>query len=251
MDPTREPTPHPIPDLGTDQALVAYLRDQAPDLPAIRFDARAVTAHAHGVLRRQRRRRLRNGSVITASAAAVYLALALIGPVPVPGVGPVSVPGSHAIRAAINDIIPARPPGPDDWPGDVDRLESEVLPVVQRLRVDYYLYEARLPCRVLDYPRGNYRDGSTECSDLVPFDAQARTDFDEVHAAVERTGVAVDRIVRNNGVISISLKDSSWQYNWEYVYLPGGQSPPGIAFPEEEQWTHVRGDWWFHRAHDD
>jgi len=171
--------------------------------------------------------------------------------VPVPGVGPVSVPGSHAIRAAINDIIPGWPPGPDDWPGDVDRLESEVLPVVQRLRVYYYLLEAGPPCRILEYPRGDFRDGATDCRDLVPFDAQARADFDEVTAAVERTGVAVERIVRHNGAIYIPVKDSSWQYNWEYVYLEGGQAPPGIAFPEEEQWTHVRGDWWFHRAHDD
>ncbi len=246
MDPTREPAP----DLRTDAALVAYLREQAPGLPAIRFDAGAVTAHAHGVLRRQRRRRLRNGSVITASAAAVYLALALIGPVPVPGVGPVSVPGSHAIRAAIDDMIPARPPGPDDWSGDVDRLESEVLPVVQRLGVDYYLLEAGPPCRILEYPRGNFRDGASDCRDLVPFDAQARADFDEVTAAVERCGVAVERIVRHRGVISIPLEDSSWQYTWEYVYLDDVGTPPEMTWPEE-QWTHIRGQWWVHRARDD
>ena len=44
--------------------------------------------------------------------------------------------------------------------------------------------------------------------------------------------------------------DYSWQYNWEYVYLPDVDSPPPTRFPGEE-WTHIRGDWWFHRAHDD
>ena len=84
----------------------------------------------------------------------------------------------------------------------------------------------------------------------MPFDAQARADFDRVTDAVERSGVAVERIFRYGGGIYVQLQDSSWQYNWEYVYLPDVDSPPATHFPAR-QWTHIRGDWWFHRAHDD
>ena len=97
---------------------------------------------------------------------------------------------------------------------------------------------------------GNYRDGDPECQDLVPFDAEARADFDQVTAAVEWSDVAVERIFRHGGGIYFPLEDNSWRYNWEYVYLPDVDLPPATQWPGEE-WTHIRDDWWFHRAHDD
>jgi hypothetical protein len=84
----------------------------------------------------------------------------------------------------------------------------------------------------------------------VPFDAQARADFDHVTDAVERSGVAVERIFRDGGGIYVQLDDRSWRYNWEYVFLPDAGSPPATTWPGEE-WTHIRGDWWLHQAHDD
>jgi hypothetical protein len=253
MDPTREPQPAARPttpsDIPADDTVVAYLRAHAPGLPSVRFDARAVTAHARGVLRRQRQRQLIKSTVAAAGAAIAYLGLALAGPVTVPGFGPVSVPGSGALQAMVASVLPDQPPGPEQWPEDVDRLESELLPVIENLHISYYLLASE-NCRVLEYQRGNFRDGDAECQDLVPFDAQARADFDEITRAVERTSVAVERIRRHAGAVYIPVKDSSWQYNWEYAYLPGVDAPPATHFPEEE-WTHIRGDWWFHRAHDD
>jgi hypothetical protein len=239
MDPNREPLP-------SDDAVVAYLRAHAPGLPTARFDARAVTSGARGALRR---RRLRNSVLAVAGAATTYLALALAGPLPVPGLGAVSLPGGHALRGVVGGFVPDVL-GPDQWHADVDRLEAEVLPVVEDLRVYYYLLHPG-PCRVLEYARGDYRDGDPEeCGDLVPFDAEARADFDEMTDAVARSDVAVERIFRDRGGIYVQLEDYSWQYNWEYVYLPDGGSPPATRWPVEE-WTHIRGNWWFHRTHDD
>jgi hypothetical protein len=187
--------------------------------------------------------------VAVASAAIAYLTLALAGPLPVPGLGTVGVPGGNALRALVAHVVPGQPPGPDQRRADVDRLETDLLPVVEKLELSYYLLDPG-PCRILEYPRGDYRDGNPQCGDLVPFDAQARVDFDEVTAAVERSGVAVERIFRDHGGISIQLKDYSWQYNWEYAYLPGIGTPPTTTWPGEE-WKHIRGEWWFHRAHDD
>lgn len=143
----------------------------------------------------------------------------------------------------------ADPPGPDEWQDDVGRLDSEVLPVVEALGFSLYLL-APGPCRILDYRRGNYRDGGAACKEVVPFDAEARADFDRVTAAVERSGVVVERIVRQNGAVHVRVLDSSWQYNWAYVYGPDSKSPPKPTRPEE-QWTHITGRWWFFREHDD
>ena len=237
-------------DALTDDEIVAYLRTRAPGLPTVPVDPHAITARARRALDRRRRRQVRGSVAATAGATAVYLVLALVGPVPVPGVGSVSVPGGNGVRALVAKVVPGFLPSPDQWPGEVDRLEKSVLPVVQRLEVSYYLLEEGPPCHILEYPRGNYRDGAPECHDLVPFDAQARADFDEITAAVRRSRVPVERIRGSGGGFYIRLNDNSWQYNYEYVYLPGAAAPPPTTWPVE-RWTHIRGNWWFFRSHDD
>ena len=244
MDPTREPSAPR--DILSDDAVVSYLRARAPGLPTAPFDPRAVTSRARGALVRLRRRRLRNSAVALAGAITAYLAIALAGPVPVPGLGPVGVPGDAGVRAMVRGLIPGVPPGPDQWHGDVDRLEADVLPVVEELEVSYYLLESG-PC-VFEYSRGDYSD--PECGELMPFDAEARADFDRVTDAIERSGVAVERLGRDRGGLYVRLEDYSVQYNYEYVSLPDVDSPPATMWPGEA-WTHIRGDWWFHRAHDD
>ena len=131
----------------------------------------------------------------------------------------------------------------------VDRLEAEVMPVVDDLHVYYYLLHPG-PCRVLDYARGDYSDGPNCGDNPMPLDARAEADFEALTDAIERSGVAVERIHRDGGAIYIPLQDYSWQYNWEYVHLSDVDTPPPTRWPGEE-WTHIRGDWWFHRAHDD
>ena len=232
----------------TDDALVAYLRTRAPGLPDTPFDPRAVTARARGALRHRRRRQLRTSVVAVAAVAATYVGLALAGPLPVPGGGTVSVPGSHALRALVARVIPDRPPAPDEWNDDVDRLEREVVPLMRELEIRDYLLEPGT-CRILRYSRGDFSD-QEDCEKVTPFDAQAVTDFNRMTDAVERTGLAVERIRGDQRGIYVQLKDVSWQYNWSYVYLPDGAEPPPTHFPNE-QYTRIRDDWWFFRAHDD
>jgi hypothetical protein len=248
MDSTREPRFEPTAptDTVTDDAVVAYLRTRAPGLPTARFDARAITSRARRAVRRWRR--LRNSAVAMACVATVYLALALAGPLPIPGRGPVSVPGSQGLRAAVARFLPGQPPGPDQWRADVDRLQAQLLPVLAELNLGYYLLE-RGPCRILEYSRGYYSD--PDCEEMTPFDAQAAADFDKVTVAIQRSRVAVERIQRDyKGDVYLQLPDSSWQYNYYYVLLATGSSPPPKFWPEDE-WTRIRGDWWFYRAHDD
>jgi hypothetical protein len=250
MDPTRKARPtaagptaprHTLPD----DAIVAYLRAHAPDLPTPRSDARAVTSRARGALRR---RRLRHSVMAIAGAATAYLTLALAGPLPVPGLGTASVPGGDALQAMVGDFFPVGPPGPDRRQADVDRLETNVLPIAEELELSYYLLEPG-PCRILEYRRGDFSD--PQCEELAPFDAEARADFDEVTDALDRSGVAVERIFAHVGGIYVQLKDHSWRYNWQYVYLPDVGSPPATTGRPGEEWMHIRGDWWFHRTQDD
>ncbi|BCB78004.1 hypothetical protein GCM10022251_36930 [Phytohabitans flavus] len=243
MDPTRQPA---APRGGpSDAAVVAYLRAGAPGLPIAQFDGRAVTSQARAALRRRRR----NFVKAVAGATAAYVALALAGPLPVPGLDIVTAPAGTAIRA-LEDLAPGEGPGPYRRKADVDRLETEVLPVVQELQVAYYRLTP-VPCRQLEYPRGSYGDGPPECGASLGFDAEARADFDEVTAAVERSGVAIIQIFRQaEGGIDIALKDDSWQHHWSYVYLPDASSPPPTIWPGEE-WTHIRDDWWLYRVYAD
>jgi hypothetical protein len=225
--------------------VVTFLRERAPGLPPVPFDPRAVTARARGAMRRHNRRRM--GAVASAvTAVTVYLGLALAGPV-LPG--GLNVPGGSAIRGVVAGFVPGLPPAQDQRSEDIDRLDAYVLPVFERLQLVYYLDEPE--CDILEYPRGHYADPPS-CSDgMTPFDAQTRADFDQVTAAVDRAGVRIQRIYRDGDGIKIQLPDNSWQYNYEYVYLPYPDSPPAIRWPGEEQWTHLRDRWWFHRAHDD
>ncbi|GGM47168.1 hypothetical protein [Dactylosporangium sucinum] len=230
-----------------DDAVVAHLRARAPGLPAVRFDGWAVTARARRAVRR--RRRLRTTAAAAVSGSLAYLVLAVLGPIPVPGGATVTLPGSATVREMVARLVPGVPPEPGQWPGDVDRLDRTVRPVVQQLRVYSWLQAGA--CRILEYPRGAFNDGPAQCGPgIVPFDAQARADFDRVTDAVERSGLPVDRVRTSGGVIYVQLRDASWQYNYEYAYLADTPQPPPARFPEE-RWTHIRGDWWFHRAHDD
>jgi hypothetical protein len=235
-------------DLGSDEAVVAYLRSRAPGPPVVWLDARAVTVRARDALRRLRRRRVRTAIAAAVGTVTVYVALVFVGPlVPLPA-GGVNVPGGAAIRGAVARLLPGMPPGPDEWQEDVDALGANVLPVVERLQVSYYLKQSG--CRVLEYARGNYRDGDPECQDLVPFDAQARADFEELTDAIERSGVVVERIFGDADRVHVQVPDSSWQYNWDYAYAPDIDTAPAPGHPSE-LWTRIGDGWWFHRAHDD
>nr|MDT0659088.1 hypothetical protein [Micromonospora sp. DSM 115978] len=249
MDPTRDPRsaaaePTAARDALPEDAVVAYLRTHAPGAPSPRIDARTVTSRARGALRR---RRVRSAALAVAGAVTAYLTLALAGPLPVPGGGAVSVPGDAALQTLASRLVPGRPPGPDQRQAEVGRLEAELLPVAEDLELTYYLLESG-PCRILRYSRGDFSD--PQCEEMAPFDADAGEDFAEVTDAVERSGVAVERIFRDVAGLHVRIEDHSWRYNWQYAYLPDTGAPPATRHPSEE-WTHISGGWWFHRSHDD
>ncbi|WP_460491733.1 hypothetical protein [Dactylosporangium cerinum] len=64
MDPSREPRSTAA--RPADDAVVAYLRDRAPGLPAVVFDPGSVTSRARRALRLRRRRRRTSVAIATA-----------------------------------------------------------------------------------------------------------------------------------------------------------------------------------------
>ena len=78
-----------------DTDVLARLREGADTVEEHRFDADEVLAGSRRALRR--RRSLQAAGACT-TAAAVAFSLTLAGPVPVPGVGDVTLPGSEQVR---------------------------------------------------------------------------------------------------------------------------------------------------------
>ncbi|MDY7089195.1 MAG: hypothetical protein SYR96_29325 [Actinomycetota bacterium] len=78
--------------------------------------------------------------------------------------------------------------------------------MIEELKLSFYLPDSK-SCRIMDCSRVDYRDGDSQCGDLVPFDAQTRTDFDKVTNAVESSGLAVERIFRDGAGIHVQLTD--------------------------------------------
>lgn len=122
-----------------DTDVLARLRAGADTVEEHPFDAQAVLAGSRRALRR--RRSWQAVSVCT-TAAVVAFSLALAGPVPVPGLGDVTLPGSEQVRellglvdADASDCVAPEPA--------VRRTPDPDAPASRRPRATYHLTDAR------------------------------------------------------------------------------------------------------------
>lgn len=122
-----------------DTDVLARLRAGADTVEEHPFDAEAVLA---GSRRALRRRRSWQAVGACTTAAVVALSLALAGPVPVPGLGDVTLPGSEQMRellglvdADASDCVAPEPA--------VRRTPDPEAPASMRPRVTYHLTDAR------------------------------------------------------------------------------------------------------------
>jgi hypothetical protein len=127
-----------------DTDVLARLRAGADTVEEHRFDAHAVLA---GSRRALRRRRSWQAVGACTTAAVVAFSLALAGPVPVPGLGDVTLPGSEQVREllGIADADASRCEVPDPA---VRQTPDPEAPASTRPRVTYHLTDARpiSPC---------------------------------------------------------------------------------------------------------
>ena len=78
----------------------------------------------------------------------------------------------------------------------IGRLEATVLPVIEDLKVEYFMDAAG--CAILTYPRGDFFDGDPEdCGGstdrAVQFDDVARADHQLIKAALAASGAPTER----------------------------------------------------------
>lgn len=251
--------------------VVARLREGAHEVPRVQLDTAGVVAAARRALFRRRRRQGVGGAV-----AALLVAFALVGPVHVPGVGTVSVPGSYQVRSGLGLQDPStppwpvvdldellgnfvtRPPSPATMAREVASLQRHVLPVVVELKATWYEDQV---CHIVEYERGTFSDDGA-CGGRPgerAFDDTARADLDRIVAAVERSGVRTHELLRatyaedgSPETVAFDRPGGGIQWNFAYVYSPGGK-------PAEEQTalgpvtvTPIgTTGWWFEKAPDD
>jgi hypothetical protein len=120
-----------------DTDVLARLRAGADRVEERRFDTHAVLARSRRALRR---RRARQAIGACTTAAAVTLSLAVAGPVPVPGLGDVTLPGGEQLRELFGLGDPSACEAPEPT---VRRTPDPGVPVSMRPRVTYDLTDAR------------------------------------------------------------------------------------------------------------
>src|SRR5262245_16249452 len=137
----------------------------------------------------------------------------------------------------------------------IGRLKATVLPVIEDLKVEYFMDVAG--CAILTYSRGDFFDGDPEdCGGStgrpVQFDAVARADQQLIKAALAASGTPIERVGgtflsdgRLGWAFFLSHHGAPFATSWSLEYDPEGTGSPwpaGIA-----TLTPVAGeqDWWW------
>jgi hypothetical protein len=137
----------------------------------------------------------------------------------------------------------------------IGRLKATVLPVLEDLKVEYFMDAAG--CAILTYPRGDFFDGDPEdCGGFtdrpVRFDDVARADHQLIKAALAASETPIERVggtFLSDGRVGfawfMSTHGAPFATSWSLEYDPEGTRSP---WPERTvTLTPVEGerDWWF------
>jgi hypothetical protein len=237
-----------------------------PDLAELLERAGAATpvsAPPYGAIaagaRRRRRLRLAGLSGLAAVTLAVIVALATALP-GVPGGGAVQPAGPPAAPTSAAPAVADRGDLPSDaeLAGYVSRLEATVLPVLEELKVEYFMDEPG--CAGLTYDRPAPRDftngdpedcgGSTD--DPQPFDDSVRADHARIAAALEESGTPIERAGGTfgadelRGAFFMSTHRAPFATTWELMYDADAQqlrSPGGMVTIVSP--VPGKPGWWF------
>jgi hypothetical protein len=224
---------------------------------------RRTLAAARRALRRSWGRRALGG---VAGVVAVVVGLTAVGPIELPGLGTLVMPGGHDVNALPNQGEPPVYPR-QRLLHDVADLERQVLPVAEDLGITRYIDDegawGRPACRVFTWSHGAFLDRDSSCANPddpgLSFDTASEAAFTRVSDAIEHSGVNVNRIEKGGWGpgTSFHVRDDSWRWNWYYSYDP---DTPADAAPEEVRTqtrlgvrlqVHVGGHWWFTVEPDD
>jgi hypothetical protein len=274
----------PRTDPHTPGEVVARLREAAHAVPDVRFDTPAVLATAQRALRRRRRRQ-----TVAGLGAAGLLALTVAGPVHLPGVGTLTMPGSHQVRTVLGieapdapapaagfvldaptqtepgfnlgdllSLFSSEPPAPKTMAEEVASLQADVLPVLEEIQPTWYEEEA---CAILEYPRGTFSEDG-KCGGRPGeqrFDDVARADLERILDAVERSGVPTNELMSARYAADGTLEAAGFlrsgggiQWNFAYLYSPDERPREWESDLGPVTVTRIgETDWWFEKSPND
>jgi hypothetical protein len=137
----------------------------------------------------------------------------------------------------------------------IGHLQATVLPVIEDLKVEYFMDEAG--CAILTYSRGDFFDGDPEdCGGFtdraVQFDDVARADHQLVKAALAASETPIERVGgtflsdgRVGWAFFLSDHGAPFATSWSLEYHPEGTPSPGPAGNVTLSPVEGEQDWWF------
>ena len=163
----------------------------------------------------------------------------------------VAAVGGLAVWRMIRGDLPSEAEKADQiW-----RLEATVLPVLEDLKVEYFMDASG--CAILTYARGDFVDGDPEdCGGStgrpVQFDDVARADHELVKAALAVSGTTIERVGgtfssdgRVRWAFFMSTHGAPFATSWSLEYDPQGTRSPGHAGIVTLTPVEGEQDWWF------
>jgi hypothetical protein len=174
-----------------------------------------------------------------------------------PSIGRLSVLALVAIVALVvfgRELIVGDLPSEEEQLRQITNLETTVLPIVEELRVEYYMDQDG--CTILTYERGDFVDGEPDCggttSTPVRFDSVARADLERLGAAlqasetpVERTGGTFGGDGRGRTIWFSSSRGAPMGTVWYLEYDPDGTHSAGPQGMVTLDPVPGKADWWF------
>ena len=152
------------------------------------------------------------------------------------------------------------PPSAQQQSEEVAALQAHVLPVVEELRVTWYLHEGSWDGSI-DWKRGRFTkdpERARQDGDTL-FDDETEAAYAQLAQAIRASGVPTNRLVEAQFADDGTLRSASFQrrgggieFVFTYIYSPGAKPP---------EWSSDLGpvvlsrigdsDWWFEQSPDD
>ena len=154
----------------------------------------------------------------------------------------------------------ASPPSAKQQSEEVAALQTHVLPVVNDLRVTWYLSEG-LRDGSIYWKRGKFTtDRKRAREDGVElFDDETEAAYGQFAQAIRASGVPTNRLVEAQFAVDGTLRSASFRrrgggirFVFTYIYSPGTKPPEWSSNLGPVVLTRIAdSDWWFERSPDD
>jgi len=152
------------------------------------------------------------------------------------------------------------PPSAKQQSEEVAALQTHVLPLVNDLRVTWYLSEG-LWGGSIHWKRGKFtkdQESSREDGDKL-FDDETEAAYEQLAKAIRASGVPTDRLVEAQFAVDGTLRSASFQRHgggiecvFTYIYSPGTKPPEWSSKLGPVVLTRIGdSDWWFEQSPDD